>query len=251
MSHQLWSIPSGGSSPQVSPLPWGPVQGGQVSGISSLTFNVAPFRARDQANSVNIISTSTIPMNLATQGAGGKDYAGATLSSTAPHCVYGIWGPGVAVSAIASLSFTSPTLPVGYTNYVRIEILIPSSTSALYATQYTIGDGTVIIKALQQITLGTITAATQTAFALTSFVPNISVVPAVDVSFTPNGVNTTFYQMRNASGGAAYAVSATGSYAMFRLTLPLASTTIYGFCNAGAVAGTAYINALHFVRGAQ
>jgi hypothetical protein len=250
MSHRLWSIPASSADPQSVPLPLGPVQGGQVSAVSNLTFNVAPFRARDQLNQVNIITTSPIAMNLANQGAGGKDYAGATLSSTAPHCVYAIYGASVAPSAIASLSWVAPTLPLGYTHYVCIEIVVPFSVSTLY-TFFAVGDGAAILKIVNLTTLGTIAAATQTAFSLAGFVPNISRVPAVEVSITPNGVNTTFYAIRNASGGSNFATTPTSSYGIMRATLPLASTTIYGFCNGGAVAGTMYIQGLHFIRGAQ
>lgn len=231
-----------------TPLTWGRVRGADVTSVSGLTFSVSAFEARDQADSLNIVKATSTSMDLATEGAGGKDYAGATLSSTLAHCLYAISSAdGLTVSCIASLNWTAPTLPSGYTKYVCIGFLAVSSTSVLHPeyrsdTLY-----------MYDFTLGTIPQNAETLLSTSSFTNFASgrfTGAHVEVRNTTN-VGGAFCAIRRISGGTNWLETASGLQSRYEGVVPLSQDNIVTFSSALLQTGTARLKGIYFTRGAR
>lgn len=244
-------LPATASNPQASPIPWGEVQGGDVTNVSGLTFNVTAFRTRDQSNQMNIISSGTTAMDLATDGPGGKDYPGATLSSTLAHCLYAISNDdGSLVSCIASLNWTAPTLPAlppDYTKYVCIGFVAPSSTTVLHP-EYRSGE-----LYMYDYTLGTIPQNAETLLSIGSFCNFASsrfTGAHVEVRNTTN-VGGAFCAIRRISGGTNWLETASGLQSRYEGIVPLSGDSIVTFSSALLQTGTARLKGIYFIRGAK
>ncbi len=241
--------PSGSSGGTVSTdLPWGWVRGARVTSVSGLTFNVSEFEARDQADTLNIVKSPPTAMNLATQGAGGKDYAGATLSSTLAHCLYAISNDdSTTVSCIASLNWSAPTLPSGYTKYVCIGFLAVGSTTIL-VPEYRSGE-----LYMYDYTLGTIPQNAETLLSIGSFCNFASsrfTGAHVEVRNTTN-VGGAFCAIRRISGGTNWLETASGLQSRYEGVVPLSGDNIVTFSSALLQTGTARLKGIYFTRGAR
>ena len=115
---------------------------------------------------------STFTVDLGSNGAVNKLDTGTIASSTVYH-VYLI-SNGTTTGGLASTSATSPTLPSGYTYYMRVGAMITDGSSHLYktkqrgrATQYTNAP----LRTLASGAQGNINTPTWVAIDLTGFIP--------------------------------------------------------------------------------
>ena len=199
-------------------------------------------------NEVNIVKSSSTAFNLATVGAGGRDYAGALTDGK--HSFYAITGPSLATNVIASQNHVTPTLSGGYTQYVFVGYGLVGGGGTTLTIYDMFGDGR-YVEQIYNLSLGTVVANTETAFSLLSFldyangrtqyawvtVENTAVVGSIGarivsgVSYTPNTIG--------------------GYPARIPGPLPLRSINIYGFSSFPGTVGVLRLNTWNLIRGAK
>lgn len=112
--------------------PYKSIQGLNLAWTSGTVITVSAGRGRDSTNTNDIISTATVTINAATDGAGGLDQ-GALANSTF-YAVYAI-GDSTGyqtTSAVLSTNVTTgPLLPRGYDMFRRIGYVLTSGAAAI------------------------------------------------------------------------------------------------------------------------
>lgn len=154
-------------------------------------------------------STVSVSPNISTSGAGGLD-TGAKANSTWYSC-WVIYHPITnTVSSLFSLSATSPTLPSGYTFYVRVGWgRINSSGNFLRISQYgntiqyVVGTNPAIVPVMASGTSGTYstTSPTLSSVATTSFVPPTAKTIKVVAKASTVGANVRVIVAPNTAWG--------------------------------------------------
>jgi len=90
---------------------------------------------RDQADTFNMVLTSTLTVDITQSGANGLDTG--SEGAWYWYYIYVIYNPTTTTYAgLLSLSSTSPTLPSGYTKYRRIGSVINNGSSNFYMFDY-------------------------------------------------------------------------------------------------------------------
>ena len=108
----------------------GEISGFKLTWVSAAlkTVSMSLGRARSDDDLIDIISSGSITINLSASGANGLD-TGAVASST----TYAIWviatPNGGTVRGLASTSFTSPTMPSGYSRRTLVGFVITDGSS--------------------------------------------------------------------------------------------------------------------------
>jgi len=114
-----------------APFPQGYVYDCRLSFNTADIVNVLAGAARDDANTADIVSASTLPCNMTVSGAGGLDTAARAAQTN--YAVYLIMNPATGeVDTLASLNFTTPTtLPAGFTVFRRVGAISLNSASGI------------------------------------------------------------------------------------------------------------------------
>lgn len=86
----------------------------------------------DNTGAATFVLSASGSVNLGTTGANALD-TGAKANSTVYH-LFQIWGSSPGTAFLASLSATAPTLPAGYTKFLRLGACIVDSSGNLYRT---------------------------------------------------------------------------------------------------------------------
>ena len=166
--------------------------GSQLAGIIGLTIQnnaTTPSTKIDITATVAVLTTAagaaffwnaggTFTIDLGSNGAVNKLDTGSIASSTVYH-IYLI-SNGTTTGGLASTSATSPTLPSGYTYFVRIGAMITDGSSVLYRTQQkgrkaqykvTAATNTANLRILGSNSSGSVSVPTWTALDLTGVIP--------------------------------------------------------------------------------
>lgn len=195
------------STPMVN-APFLSIQGLRVAWTSGTVITVAAGRARDSSNLNDIILSSAVTINAATQGAGGLDI-GALANSTF-YAVYAIASSYSAASASALISadLDTPLLPANYDMYRRIGYVLTSGAAAILEFRQT-GSSTdrwmYYDVGIQELNAGA--QAAYTAVNLATSVPATATQVLFDVVLTPTGAaDAVHLQPTGATGADGYAI---------------------------------------------
>lgn len=195
------------STPMVN-APFLDIQGLRLAWTSATVITVGAGRARNSSNLNDIISTSTVTINAATQGAGGLDI-GALANSTF-YAVYAIGSSFSAAtpSALISANLTQPLLPGDYDMYRRIGYVLTSGAAAILEFRQ---DGSGVDRwmwydvAINELTAGA--QAAYTAVNIATSVPATATQVRFDVALTPTGAaDAVHLQPTGATGADGYAI---------------------------------------------
>ncbi len=168
------------------PVFW--VSGLRLARASDTTATVAAGYARDSQNQMTLSTSASVTINMATNGINGLDTGSfAASTSYAVYMVGDVQGRND-TGFVASTSATAPTLPAGYSNYVRIGWLRSDGSTHLLAFQQAGSAGTRIYQwnaAIVALAGGS--SATFAAVTLETCMPASLQTPAsLILSFTPN-----------------------------------------------------------------
>jgi hypothetical protein len=114
--------PAGGANQ--GGFPPGHVDGLEVSFTSVTQVGIAPGTCKDSTGTVDIIVPGALTATISTSGANGLD-TGSEAASTW-YALYVIAGTS-GVASLLSASFSSPTLPGGYTHFRRVGAVLNDS----------------------------------------------------------------------------------------------------------------------------
>lgn len=107
------------------------VQGGRLSFLTGTTISVASGQFRDSTNVNDLVLSSAVTINAATNGANGLDVG--SLANSTLYAVYVI-GDSTgfkATGALLSVSYSAPTLPAGYDMFRRVGSVLTSGAAAI------------------------------------------------------------------------------------------------------------------------
>ena len=129
-----WAAPSGGSGG----FPTGYMYGFRTyNNATNPTYqiDIEAGVCRDQADTTDLVLTSTLTVDITQSGANGLDTG--SEGTWYWYYIYVIYNPTTTTYAgLLSLSSTSPTLPSGYTKYRRIGSVINNGSSDFYMFDY-------------------------------------------------------------------------------------------------------------------
>lgn len=131
-----WAEPPGGGG--VTVFPTGYMYGFKTyNNTTNPTYQVdiEAGVCRDEADTTNLVLTSTLTVDITQSGANGLDTG--SEGSWYWYYIYVIYNPtSETYAGLFSLSSTSPTLPAGYTKYRRIGSVINNGSSNFYNFNY-------------------------------------------------------------------------------------------------------------------
>lgn len=180
------------------------VQGLELSVASTTTLGMAAGQARNSSNVNDIVLSSAVVINAATNGLNGLD-----TGSLANATLYSIYVVGDSSGnndsgAVVSTSATGPLMPVGYDMY-RLIGYARTDGSAHFLAGYWSGSRNQRLFVYDVPIATAVTAgasATYAAVTLTTFVPAIANVPVlIESNWTANAAaDTLAYQPFNGVG---------------------------------------------------
>lgn len=184
------------------------IQGLRLAWTSATVITVGAGRARNSSNLNDIISTATVTINAATQGAGGIDI-GALANSTF-YAVYAIGSSysTATPSALISANLTQPLLPGDYDMYRRIGYVLTSGAAAILEFRQ---DGSGVDRWMwYDVGIAELTAGAQAAYTavnIATSVPATATQVRFDVVLTPTGAaDAVHLQPTGATGADGYAI---------------------------------------------
>lgn len=210
----------------------------------------------DGATSFNSLLTVSLNINSATSGANGIDTG--SIANTTWYAVYVIFNPSTLTTAgLISTSFSSPSLPSGYTQFARVGSARTDGSAHFinfmqrgrrvsYLVGTFNGSSLAASQSMAAGASGSVTVPTWTAVAVGAYVPTTAA--AIDVGLTAeNGAtsgaamaapNNNYGAMGSVTNPPALSVFATGAQTnvVGRTLMVLETTNIYYACvTAGAL----------------
>lgn len=152
-----------------------------TGGASTVFVTADQLQVGDSAGNARTLRSVSVSINIATTGANGLDTG--TSSASAWYYSYVIFNPTtLAVAGLASLIPTAPSLPSGYTHYVRVGAFRTDATASKFPlaftqsgrrVQYKVGAGTNItsLPVMASGLNGSTSTPTWVAIAVASFIP--------------------------------------------------------------------------------
>ena len=211
----------------------------QVTSNTAATITADQIVAYSSNGSAALLSNVNVTLSTGTTGVNGRDTG--SLTANTWYYLYVIYNPTTTtVASLMSTSSTAPTLPSGYTYFVRVGSVLTNASSYLYRTiqrgnntQYVL-DGTLLTNypLLVSGAVGSLTA-----YSLATLIP-VAVASEVSALLTSppasgnaylgaNGVTNIIYLLNNASG----------SYAGQQIQAQIVLETNYLYYQGGAAQG--------------
>jgi hypothetical protein len=164
---------------------------------SNTTMTVTAGQVRDSNNSGDLLSSSTLTVNIAKNGANGLDQG--TVAASTWYAIYLIADSSgyLPISAIFSTSFTNPLMPKGYTLSRRIGC-VPTNESSNFLKIYYYGNNSSVrcFYDAPNLVLNSGSAASYTPVSCSAFVPTVSNVVDFMIYLTPSSDSATGIALR-------------------------------------------------------
>ena len=184
-------------------LPSGNINGLRKARITNAQISIGIGACRDSTNTVNIINTGLLVIDLSTSGAGGLD-TGSEAADTL-YTDYIISGSS-GIAGIASTDQTTPTLPAGYQYFRRVGAVRNNSGSNIMNFEqggnsnnrrmvYNNNEDTLRV-------LTSVSATTPTAVSLSEYMPVTSTAPILAFKFHADNKDN-FVMLRATGTGSA------------------------------------------------
>ena len=182
-------------------LPSGNINGLRKARITNAQISIGIGACRDSTNTVNIINTGLLVIDLSTSGAGGLD-TGSEAADTL-YTDYIISGSS-GIAGIASTNQTTPTLPAGYQYFRRVGAVRNNSGSNIMNFEqggnsnnrrmvYNNNEDTLRV-------LTSVSATTPTAVSLSEYMPITSTSPILAFNFQADNKDN-FVMLRPTGSG--------------------------------------------------
>jgi hypothetical protein len=178
--------------------PKGYINGLRLVYASSSTLTLVTGHARDSTDAINIDLTTNATLSTATSGAvNGLDTGSIAASSI--YAVYAITG-SAGQGSLASLSYTSPSLPSGYSQFRYVGSFATDSSKNIFSffmvttsnTRYVLYDTP--LANITAVSAGTATSFTGASCSL--FMPITSTMAILNVLYTSGGADTDTLSLR-------------------------------------------------------
>jgi hypothetical protein len=203
-----------------------------IADAAVMTNAGAPFYA----------STVSLSVNTSTTGANGLDTG--ARGNSAWYNIFLI-SNGTTTAGLASISATAPTMPGGYTYFVRVGAMRTDGSGNFLRTRQ-LGNKTSYTTSLPTVTSGTL--AFWTATAVATFVPPTATQIKTIVSMRNTGIanssvavapNNVAYSTGGTDGACWISLASVNNYQSGLCEINLESTNIYYGSNAGGAASVA------------
>jgi hypothetical protein len=163
------------------------INGLGISYGTTTTLTIAPGQVRDVSNTFDIVVPSALTLNAAIKGVNGLDTG--TFAASTMYYIYAIFDVTnkLPSGCLMSLSATTPTMPAGYSNFIRIGCWVSNgSTNFSLMYQSGTGKGRYYQYDSAPTVLSAGTATTFTALSLANLVPSVTGIPIVLlINYTP------------------------------------------------------------------
>lgn len=179
------------------------VNGLKLSYLSATTFTVAQGQCRDSTNVNDIVLSSDVTINAATNGVGGLDQGTFAANSIYAVFVIGDSSKNNPVSALISTSATDPILPFGYDMVRRIGWIATNGDTHIWPFFQT-GSGSTRRMSYDAV-IGVVTAGNATTLTdvdCSAVVPSSALAVVLNTAFTPATAGTNKLKLRRK--GSAY-----------------------------------------------
>jgi len=212
----------------------------EVTSNIAATITADAITLIDSSSQATMVTGVDLALDTSASGANGLDTG--SIAASTWYYTYVIYN-GSTVASLMSLDSSVPTLPSGYTYYIRVGAVLTNASGYLYRTiqygnkvQYIV-DGTILtgIRAIVSGAVGSTSTPTYVATSVSSYVPTTASSvklliggTAAAVLVAPNGNNTSAAN-NNTPTSPAYAMgySANGEYGWYQAELLLESSSIF------------------------
>lgn len=201
---------------------------------ATVSFTADAICLKNASNEQIVLNNVSESCNLLTSGVGGIDTG--VIAGNTWYAIYVIYNPTTMdVAAIASLSFTAPTLPAGYTHYAFIEA-VRSNAGATQISPLNMANGICYYNPTAgtpvandfPIALGTGSATSLTPISLAALVPPSAKSALIGLNCSGPSTGTAQIRMSSAAASGLLALSvATGQPTASRLWLEFPNPQVF------------------------